>query len=120
MPLCPLNWTCVIVYCVVSLIEKSRNFSVFRTQLLNWLLKLRKGDDITPILRNLHWLPVRKRIIFKILLITYKGLNGLALKYLSDQLDIHQPVRSLRSNVNNNLRLHRLMFKTTNYGSRAF
>ena len=44
--------------------------------------KTKKGDDITPILRNLQWLPVRKRIIFKILLITCKGLNGLALKYL--------------------------------------
>ena len=122
MPLCPLNWTCVIVYCVVFLIEKSRNFSVFRTQLLDWLLKLRKGDDITPILRNLHWLPVQKHIIFRILLITYKSLNGLpvTLKYLSDQPNIHHPVRSLCSNVNDNLWLHRLMFKATNYGSRPF
>lgn len=48
--------------------------------------KTKKGDDITPILRNLQWLPVRKRIIFDfdlmILLITCKGLNGLALQYL--------------------------------------
>ena len=63
-----------------------------------------KGDhqvitSATPILRKLHWLPVRNRLTFQILLITYKILNGLAPKYLSDLLDIHQPVRGLRSNV---------------------
>ena len=35
MPLCPLNWTCVIVYFIVSQIEKSQNFSMFRTQPLD-------------------------------------------------------------------------------------
>ena len=33
--------------------------------------KTRRVDHITPILRKLHWLPVRKRSIFKILLITW-------------------------------------------------
>ena len=36
----------------------------------------RKYDHITPILQNLHWLPVRQRIHFKILLITYKSINN--------------------------------------------
>ena len=33
---------------------------------------------------ELHWLPVEQRINFKILLITYKALNGQAPTYLSD------------------------------------
>ena len=33
---------------------------------------------------ELHWLPVRARIEFKILLITFKVIKGLAPKYLSD------------------------------------
>ena len=33
---------------------------------------------------KLHWLPVKDRIVFKILLLTYKSLNGLAPAYLSD------------------------------------
>ena len=32
------------------------------------------SDHITPILDDLHWLPVRKRILFKLLLIVYKNL----------------------------------------------
>ena len=40
-------------------------------------------DHITPALCKLHWLPVRYRINFKILLITYKAINGLAPEYIS-------------------------------------
>ena len=36
----------------------------------------RNSDHITPVLKSLHWLPVEARINFKILLITYKILNG--------------------------------------------
>ena len=40
-------------------------------------------DHITPILESLHWLPVKNRILFKLLLLTYKCLNELARDYLS-------------------------------------
>ena len=50
---------------------------------------LRNHDHITPILRPLHWLPVRYRIIFKIslLIMTYKAPNGHASTY-SKTVDI--------------------------------
>ena len=35
--------------------------------------RARKRDHITPILRALHWLPVRQRIAFKVLLLTLKA-----------------------------------------------
>ena len=37
---------------------------------------------ITPLLIELHWLPVRQRITFKLLLITFKTLHQLAPSYL--------------------------------------
>ena len=43
----------------------------------------RKYDHITPVLRNLHWLPVRQRIIFKIATLMYRCLNRLAPSYLA-------------------------------------
>ena len=46
----------------------------------------RKFDHITPILYQLHWLPVKERIKFKILLLTYKALNGKAPQYISQML----------------------------------
>jgi len=44
----------------------------------------RKFDHITPVLRQLHWLPVRQRITFKLSMITFKCLDGLAPSYLAD------------------------------------
>ena len=40
-------------------------------------------DHITPVLESLHWLPVKSRILFKLLLLTYTCLNGLGPGYLS-------------------------------------
>lgn len=37
---------------------------------------------VTPLLLELHWLPARSRIEFKLLLITFKVLKGLAPLYL--------------------------------------
>ncbi len=39
------------------------------------LTRSRKYDHITPILQSLHWLPIKFRIIYKILLLAYKALN---------------------------------------------
>ena len=38
----------------------------------------KKYDHITPVLKDLHWLPNRKRIVFKILLLTFKCMQGCA------------------------------------------
>ena len=47
-----------------------------------------KYDSITPILKELHWLPIEQRIIFKINLITFKCLNNLAPPYLKELLTL--------------------------------
>ena len=57
----------------------------------------RKRDHITPVLASLHWLPVRFRIDFKILLFVFKSLNGLAPGYLAELLEVYDPPRTLRS-----------------------
>ncbi len=57
----------------------------------------RKNEHITPILKSLHWLPVRFRVDFKILMLTYKALHGLAPQYLSALLTLYTPKRLLRS-----------------------
>ena len=44
-----------------------------------------KFCNITPLLVNFHLHPVRYRIEFKVLLITFKVLNGLAPSYLTQQ-----------------------------------
>ena len=56
-----------------------------------------KLDHITPLLIELHWLPVRQRIIFKILLYTLKALHGAAPTYLTELISPYVPRRALRS-----------------------
>ena len=43
----------------------------------------RKSDEITPILHELHWLPIKERIVFKLLMFVYKILNDQAPMYLT-------------------------------------
>jgi len=76
-----------------------------------------KFDRITPLLIELHWLPVEQRIIFKILLFTFKVAKGLAPSYLSELLEAHVPVRMLRSSTQ--LLLLEPKFNLKSYGSRA-
>ena len=47
-----------------------------------------KHCHITPLLQQLHWLSIRLRIEFKILLITFKVLQGSTAKYLSNLISV--------------------------------
>ena len=59
--------------------------------------KTKKRDHISPVLASLHWLPVKSRIEFKILLLTFKALNNMAPVYLEELIAPYQPTRALRS-----------------------
>jgi len=44
----------------------------------------RKFDPVSHILCDLHWLPVRQRITFKLCVLAYKCLHGMAPPYLTE------------------------------------
>ena len=69
-------------------------------------------------LRSLHWLPVHYRIVFKILLLTHRALNGLTPDYIKDLLKYNDSRRTLRSSNNRLLDEPRANLKM--YGERAF
>ena len=54
-----------------------------------------RREHITPSLASLHWLPVKYRIEFKTLLLTYKALNGQAPLYLKELIVPYNPLRTL-------------------------
>lgn len=76
-----------------------------------------KRSHITPILQNLHWLPVKERIIFKILLLVYHILNGTAPDYNKSLLRQYQPIRTLRSSDSG---LLHIPLSKKSWGERAF
>ena len=70
-----------------------------------------------PLLKSLHWLPVRYRIKYKLCTITFKALANKEPSYLHDLLKPAINSRQLRSSNNNNLSIPRVK---TKWGSRAF
>lgn len=82
------------------------------------LTRTKKFDHITPVLASLHWLPVKARADFKVLLLTYKALHGLAPTYLSDLVLPYIPTRTLRSQDAGLLIVPRISKQTA--GGRAF
>ena len=79
---------------------------------------IRKHDHITPVLMDLHWLPVNERIQFKILLLTFKSLNGLAPVYIDEMIQRYVPNRKLRSSSAFLLKQNKWNLKS--YGFRTF
>lgn len=61
------------------------------------ILNLNKYDSISSAFKLLHWLPIKDRIDFKILSLTYKALHGSAPSYLKDLLKPRSVSYSIRS-----------------------
>ena len=80
--------------------------------------RTRRYEHITPILQDLHWLPVKEQIVFKVLLFVYKCLHGDAPKYLTSLLLPYEPGRSLRSEGKSLLHVPRYHLET--YGGKSF
>ena len=78
--------------------------------------RTKKYDHIKPVLKQLHWLPISQRITYKILLLTYKALNGQAPDYITELLEPYVPTRNLRSSFKKLLKVPSI--KLVSYGQR--
>ncbi|TWW54029.1 hypothetical protein D4764_0190140 [Takifugu flavidus] len=74
-----------------------RSLQLIQNAAARVLTGIDKRDHISPVMASLHWLPVKFRITFKTLLLTYKVLRGLAPSYLEELVIPYQPNRPLRS-----------------------
>ena len=77
-------------------------------------------EHVTPMLRDLDWLRSPERIDFKLAVLVYRCLHGLAPRYLSDhiQLVADSNRRRLRSSSSVQLAIRRTRLSTV--GDRAF
>ena len=75
---------------------------------------------ITPVLCQLHWLPIGVRIKFKVILITPKAIHGLVPYYIQNLIEVKEKSSyNLRSNDELLLAPPTFKFKKT-LGDRAF
>jgi len=81
-----------------SLIRKVQSVQNAAARLLTGT---RRGDHISPVLRQLHWLPVQRRVDFKLACFVYSSLSGQAPPYLADNTHLvsEGPRRRLRSST---------------------
>ena len=77
----------------------------------------RRDEHMTPYLYDLHWLPVKYRIIFKILIVIYKCVSLSQPCYLANHLTPVTNERTLRSQ---NLNLLSVPLSSSQFSDRAF
>jgi hypothetical protein len=80
--------------------------------------RTKRWQHITPTLMEFHWLPIRKRIDYKVLMVTFKAVHNLAPYYLCDLIVPYNPARSLRSESKH--LLFEQSFRLKSLGGRAF
>ena len=80
--------------------------------------KSSKRTHVTPFAIELHWLPMKERIEYKTIMLTYKSLHGLSPTYMSDIFSQCASSRDLRSNQNFTLNIPK--FRTEKYGRGRF
>ena len=82
------------------------------------ITKCRKFDSITSQLIELHWLPIKQRIDYKVLMLAYKALHNQAPSDITNMIQINVERRRLRSSCST------LLFEPRTYcvtfGDRAF
>ena len=102
------------------MVFQNGNWTNFRVQntAAHLITETKQYDHIKPALQKLHWLPVESRIIFKVILITFKIHHGLSLAYLSSLLQEYRPPRSLCSSSKSLLTVPSM--NSVTYGERAF
>ena len=84
------------------------------------ITRVRQRERITPALIELHWLPIKARIEFKILTLTYKALKFNEPKYIRNMLEVFEQrtnVTTRQANEENRLYEPRT---NCNYGERAY
>ena len=84
------------------------------------VMKGRRRDHVTPLLRELHWLPVELRCQFKIATLVFRHFDESLPDYLSDCLVSRQCLRVVRSSKDRRLDPPRRKSNYVNVGGRAF
>ena len=117
-PLSYRDWTMEMASFMVYLTSYWTSCRESRMWQLALWYRASRYDHITSIVDTLHWLPVRYRIEYKVLLMTFKALHLLAPSYIADLLQFYQPCKTLRSSSDSLLTVRSAHLRL--YGDRAF
>jgi len=83
------------------------------------ILRTPRYEQLSPLLQNLHWLPVNSRTLHKVATLCHTSLSGSGHQYLSDLTHVYTTARSLCSSSDTCI-LRTLNVKLKSYGQRSF
>ena len=102
--------------CPLHLLEKLQKVQNSAARLI---FKSKKSEHITPLLKRLHWLPIKQRIKYKLCTHCFNFFSGTSPAYISDLLSVYTPARNLRSSSDSRI-LKIPTVNTVSYGQRSF
>ena len=106
-------------YCNSMRSGNMEKLQLVQNQAARLIKKLPKRHSISPVLKELHWLPVEFRLQYKSAILVYQCLNDtLYPAYMKEMLTQYIPSRSLRSSQKN--QLIKPSPKLKHFGERAF
>ena len=100
---------------------QTKRLQVAQNSAARVVTKTRMRDHISPVLRQLHWLPVEQRIQHKLLSLVYQTVTKTAPQYLQEITTPYVPPRVLRSSSKMLLQVPGVReAQTKTYADRAF
>jgi len=78
----PVAWTTATQFCTASPTTYFNDCSLHVQNAA--AMRTGRREHISPVLQELHWLPVRRRVDFKLTTLMFKSLHGCTPSYLSD------------------------------------
>ena len=122
----PLVTSCVLSrldYCNSLLVGTSNSviqpMQKVQNAAAHFILRAPRHQHCTPLLQQLHWLPISERIKYKTACMCYNSITGSAPSYLSELLQLYSPSRSPRSSSDARILKLRLFNRKTR-GFRSF
>ena len=82
------------------------------------ITRSRRSSHVTSTLCNLHWLPIKFRIIYKLMILTHRSKHGTAPSYLSELTRPYNPSRSGLRSASQHLPTERRSYRS--WGDRSF
>ena len=93
MPWLQETWTTVIPYCTASQLDSWEDYKRYRTPAARLILRRNRRSSATRMLHELHWLPIKKRVMYKLLLMVYKSQHDMVPDYIAAHLLDYTPSR---------------------------
>ena len=114
-----LVWTCATRFFMVFIKKQLDRLQLKQNTAARLITRSRRSSHVTSTLCNLHWLPIKFRIIYKLMILTHRSKHGTAPSYLSELIRPYNHSRSGLRSASQHLLTERRSYRSK-WGDRSF